>query len=371
MKIYKSLDNQTIFDICLSIYGTLDKLTNLMVNNNLNLIDYISSGTTILYEDNITNIPKSYATNNNVYQTPIYSPTPFRNTYYPNLSVGTASLISLVSGIDATNSGFNDHHDNPLLDRKVDISLGYENTGGQTNARLINLNDRIGLYFGYSETRADSNLGLIGSPNEIGVYHMDNSYSNYDFGTSSSLTVGCLFRINGTFSYIGVPGGGLLEPNKFTITALRSDYYTGGDVYGCRIFYKNNGSNNPILGIESNGNDGLNTIISDDLVYGEVYALVVVFDKTLPGVNQIKARIKNLSYRNLRNTFNNIDVAENTDYFENNIYSPSIGAVGGFPYPAVDGGDVTIGTLAYYKGALNLGDQAKLMTWMMNEYNFF
>ncbi len=53
MKTYITSYNQNICDICMIIYGTLDKLVKLMFDNNLSYTNSIVSGTRILYDANI------------------------------------------------------------------------------------------------------------------------------------------------------------------------------------------------------------------------------------------------------------------------------------------------------------------------------
>ncbi len=85
MNQFKTTYNQSIFDICLSIYGDLDHLVNLMNNNpGINLINYIYPGTIILYESNITPIG-NFATNNAVYLKP---------PAIPNIISGPSSIFT-------------------------------------------------------------------------------------------------------------------------------------------------------------------------------------------------------------------------------------------------------------------------------------
>jgi len=65
---YKTSDNQTIFDLCIIIYGTLDYLVKLMVDNNLNFQDKIPTGTLLVYDAKFT--PNTYriTTNNYLYK---------------------------------------------------------------------------------------------------------------------------------------------------------------------------------------------------------------------------------------------------------------------------------------------------------------
>lgn len=98
MKIYNSQYNQNIYDICLSIYGTLDKLTNLMVNNNLNMIDYIPANTPILYENNVTPIG-NFATNNGIFVQPPILPYITLNPFNPGAMCGAGPQTMTVDAI--------------------------------------------------------------------------------------------------------------------------------------------------------------------------------------------------------------------------------------------------------------------------------
>lgn len=47
---YQTTENQTIFDICIIIYGNLDFVIKLATENNLNFTDKIPTGTQIYYD---------------------------------------------------------------------------------------------------------------------------------------------------------------------------------------------------------------------------------------------------------------------------------------------------------------------------------
>jgi hypothetical protein len=50
MATYKTVDNQTTLDICVTIYNSLDYLAKLMFDNNLNIDTQIAAGTSITYD---------------------------------------------------------------------------------------------------------------------------------------------------------------------------------------------------------------------------------------------------------------------------------------------------------------------------------
>lgn len=67
MKKYISTENQTILDICLICYGNLDYLSKLVLDNNLNLITPIQSGTIIYYDDQFIASKAKYTTGSELY----------------------------------------------------------------------------------------------------------------------------------------------------------------------------------------------------------------------------------------------------------------------------------------------------------------
>ena len=62
MSTYITSFNQTLLDICLVLYGSLDYLVQLMSDNDLQLNDYIPPGTSILYNSSFTPAPTTYTT---------------------------------------------------------------------------------------------------------------------------------------------------------------------------------------------------------------------------------------------------------------------------------------------------------------------
>jgi hypothetical protein len=54
MKTYITTYNQTIFDVCIATYGTLNYLGKLMDDNSLAITDYIPVGSSILYDSSFT-----------------------------------------------------------------------------------------------------------------------------------------------------------------------------------------------------------------------------------------------------------------------------------------------------------------------------
>lgn len=55
MQNYSSVNGQSILDICLSVYGTLDCLYKLIVDNNISGVDYVPiTGQLFSYDDSIT-----------------------------------------------------------------------------------------------------------------------------------------------------------------------------------------------------------------------------------------------------------------------------------------------------------------------------
>lgn len=70
MATYNSNEGQSLCDICLIVYGTLDKLVQLCNDNDLNINSYVPNGTPITYSN--TNTPTgNYATGYGVYNTDI------------------------------------------------------------------------------------------------------------------------------------------------------------------------------------------------------------------------------------------------------------------------------------------------------------
>lgn len=66
MKIYKTLENQTIIDLCVTIYGSVNYLSQLIKDNNLNFNSFIPSGTNIYYQDTASPLPLNITTSDNV-----------------------------------------------------------------------------------------------------------------------------------------------------------------------------------------------------------------------------------------------------------------------------------------------------------------
>ena len=55
MQNYNSANGQSLLDVCLSVYGTLDYLYKLMVDNNINGVDYEPvTGQVFVYDDSLT-----------------------------------------------------------------------------------------------------------------------------------------------------------------------------------------------------------------------------------------------------------------------------------------------------------------------------
>ena len=64
---YKSTDGQTLQDVCLSIYGTLDNMYKLIIDSDIETIDYLPKTGDIFYYDNGINVGnKRYSTLSNV-----------------------------------------------------------------------------------------------------------------------------------------------------------------------------------------------------------------------------------------------------------------------------------------------------------------
>lgn len=67
IKSVQAVDGQSIYDVCLQVYGSLDKLIKLCTDNNITNIDIIPNGKVFYYDtDLITNTNatgKQYATN--------------------------------------------------------------------------------------------------------------------------------------------------------------------------------------------------------------------------------------------------------------------------------------------------------------------
>lgn len=55
MQNYNSANGQSLLDVCLSVYGTLDYLYKLIVDNNINGVDYEpTTGQVFVYDDSLT-----------------------------------------------------------------------------------------------------------------------------------------------------------------------------------------------------------------------------------------------------------------------------------------------------------------------------
>ena len=67
MATYISKNNQTLADICLICYGTLDNLSKISSDNSWSFDKYIPAGTSFIYSNNIKTLPISPATNDGIY----------------------------------------------------------------------------------------------------------------------------------------------------------------------------------------------------------------------------------------------------------------------------------------------------------------
>lgn len=67
---YITAPQQSVFDLTIQIYGSLDYLAQLMTDNNLNVQSYIKPGTPILYDSNFTINPNIIISGNGLYGTP-------------------------------------------------------------------------------------------------------------------------------------------------------------------------------------------------------------------------------------------------------------------------------------------------------------
>lgn len=55
MQNYNSVNGQSLLDVCLSVYGTLDYLYKLIVDNNISGVDYEpTTGQGFVYDDSLT-----------------------------------------------------------------------------------------------------------------------------------------------------------------------------------------------------------------------------------------------------------------------------------------------------------------------------
>lgn len=55
MQNYNSANGQSLLDVCLSVYGTLDYLYKLIVDNNISGVDYDpTTGQVFVYDDSLT-----------------------------------------------------------------------------------------------------------------------------------------------------------------------------------------------------------------------------------------------------------------------------------------------------------------------------
>lgn len=55
MQNYNSVNGQSLLDVCLSVYGTLDYLYKLIVDNNISGVDYDpTTGQVFVYDDSLT-----------------------------------------------------------------------------------------------------------------------------------------------------------------------------------------------------------------------------------------------------------------------------------------------------------------------------
>lgn len=55
MQNYNSVNGQSMLDVCLSVYGTLDYLYKLIIDNNISGVDYEpTTGQVFVYDDSLT-----------------------------------------------------------------------------------------------------------------------------------------------------------------------------------------------------------------------------------------------------------------------------------------------------------------------------
>lgn len=53
MQNYVTSYNQNITDVCLIVYGTLDKLVYLMFQNNISFATKLATGTNVVFDDGV------------------------------------------------------------------------------------------------------------------------------------------------------------------------------------------------------------------------------------------------------------------------------------------------------------------------------
>ena len=137
MKIYTVLDRQSIFDICLNTYGSLDFLIKLMSDNNFPGCDnYPVAGDAFLYDDSLivnqttvttSSVIQAYCTRNtgvqyvNVDPNQVNSVTQYK---YPQLSTSLPLYQGIIDKIN-TNAGTYQDNLNPANDIIQDTLTGY------------------------------------------------------------------------------------------------------------------------------------------------------------------------------------------------------------------------------------------------------
>ncbi len=206
MKIYKSLFNQSIFDICTSIYGNLNSLTKLMVNNpGINMIDYINPGTSILFEDNINPIG-NFTTNNGVYNPLPKLPTITLNPLSPSVLCGFGPVTMTVDAIG------------------IDLTYQWQYLNGSTWTNRNNISPSYYIYA--TGSIRDTNTNILTLENTPG------NWSNIQYRCAVSNDGGTVYSTGATFTTINgyiftqPPSG--VDGTDPTFTIVASASVSGG-----------------------------------------------------------------------------------------------------------------------------------------------
>ena len=65
MQNYNSVNGQSILDVCLSVYGTLDYLYKLITDNNISGVDYVpTTGQLFIFDNSLTVNSNAFQTRN-------------------------------------------------------------------------------------------------------------------------------------------------------------------------------------------------------------------------------------------------------------------------------------------------------------------
>lgn len=147
MKKYISADNQTLLDICLVCYGSLDYLAKLSNDNNINLITPIPANTVIYYDDKFTKSQINYTTAGTIYKNfPIIILTQPESATICTLGGSSSITLYCIGDSDYNYQWQRSDFENGTY---VNINDGIDYLGSQTTSLKVELANFINTDYWY------------------------------------------------------------------------------------------------------------------------------------------------------------------------------------------------------------------------------